>query len=481
MVKTSADQRKRALIYLRISNDPNGQTYGVQRQEQDCRKLADLLKLEVIDCYCDNDISAFSGKVRPDFQRLLHDIEAERGDVVICWHTDRLYRGLKDLTRLFEVGPNLLIKTVQGTDLDFRTSSGKMLAGILGSVQAQESEHHSERRLRACVQKAALGVWETSNRPFGYTLAGQPYEPEASAVRKAVADVLDGTSIQAVARQWNSAGLTTTKAGVVYKRGGKEYEASGKWSGPKVRRVLLSPRIAGLKVHQGKVVEKDVGGKRVRLTGNWTPLIELRDHDRIVAHLTDPTRVTTTSWERTWQGAGIYRCGVCDGPMKSNRSGRADRQRRNYVCRRRGCVARDAQHLDDHVANTVLEYLEGQNLVIADRRDDAVGQLQNERAGWVAKLDKLVDLLDVLDGPTARQRATEYKAEIAKCDRQLAAALSESPAAKMRACGQDLRVRWDEMDATLRGQVIDELVVVKVLPAKRGRGFDYASVDISWR
>jgi site-specific DNA recombinase len=147
MAKTPVHHRKRAAIYTRISKDRDGESLGVDRQEEACRKLADLLGLDVIEPpYSDNDISAFSGKTRPDFERLVEDITAGDVDVVLCQHTDRLYRTLADLVRIFDAGPTLLIKTIQGGDIDLSNSTGKMLATILGSVQVQESEHHSERR-----------------------------------------------------------------------------------------------------------------------------------------------------------------------------------------------------------------------------------------------------------------------------------------------------------------------------------------------
>jgi len=64
------------------------------------------------------------------------------------------------------------IKTVQGGDLDLSTSAGRMLTRILGSVARQESEHASERRKRAYVQKAQEGRWQTVNRAFGYPMTG---------------------------------------------------------------------------------------------------------------------------------------------------------------------------------------------------------------------------------------------------------------------------------------------------------------------
>ncbi len=484
MDTTPATQRKRAAVYTRISEDKTGEKAGVERQLEDCTKLAASLKWEVVDTFDDNDLSAYRAKRRPRFEDLLEAMKADQVDAVLCYHTDRLYRSMKDLERFIEIADtkHIMIKTVQSGELDLSTSAGRMVARILGSVARQESEHHAERRMRACVQKAALGRWETTNRPFGYTTAGKPLEPEAQAIRDAVRDVLEGTSIQAIARRWNEAGLTTTRAGATYKQGDKEYQAAGTWRSPRVRRVLLNPRYAGLKVHRGKVVEEVVDGKRQRVKGTWTPLIDVATHDRLVAQLTDPARITTTTYQRKFPGAGIYRCGKCGGPMKSHQSG-GPNQRQSYVCREKGCVLRNAEHLDDFVANAILERLGKANLVISQRRGDSVAQLQDERAAWMSKLDQLVELLDdgTLDGPKARDKAAGYKQEIAAIDRKLAAALRESPAGRLLASGEDLRERWERMDATLRSQVIDELVVVTVMPAKRGRGFDPDAIDVVWR
>jgi site-specific DNA recombinase len=303
---------------------------------------------------------------------------------------------------------------------------------------------------------------------------GQPHEPEATAIRTAIADVLEGKSIQQVTREWNAAGLTTTRAGATYHQHGEEYTVAGRWRPPRVRRVLVNPKYAGLKVHKGQVVDGVVG--------EWTPLIDVDTHQRLVSLLTDSERVATISWERRYPGAGIYRCGVCGGPMKSHQSG-GGRQRRSYVCRNQGCVARNAQHLDDHVDNVILERLRKAKLVVGKKRGEGVAALQDQRAGWAEKLDNLSALMGdgTLDGPKTRQRAAHYKAEIAAIDRKLAVTLRVSPAGRLLASGGDLRAQWEKMDATKRSQVIDELVTVTVLPAKRGRGFDPNAVRIEWK
>lgn len=77
---------------------------GVARQEQDCRELAERLGWPVAEVYRDNDdVSAFSGKRRPGYQRLLEDIEAGRRDAVLVYHADRLTRRPKELEEFVEV------------------------------------------------------------------------------------------------------------------------------------------------------------------------------------------------------------------------------------------------------------------------------------------------------------------------------------------------------------------------------------------
>lgn len=78
-------------------------------------------------------------------------------------------------------------------------------------------------------------------------------------------------------------------------------------------------------------------------------------------------------------------------------------------------------------------------------------------------------------------KAAQYRGEIASIDRRLAAATRVCPGARLLASGEDLRTRWEGMNATLRSQVIDELAVVMVLPARRGPGFDPAAIDVRWR
>jgi hypothetical protein len=58
---------RRAAIYCRISDDREGAGLGVARQEADCRERAERLGWVVAGLYVDNDLSAYSGRVRPEY------------------------------------------------------------------------------------------------------------------------------------------------------------------------------------------------------------------------------------------------------------------------------------------------------------------------------------------------------------------------------------------------------------------------------
>ena len=91
-----------AAVYTRISSDPDGTQLGVDRQEQDCRALAEELGWTVAEVYQDNDVSAFSTKPRPAYERMLADLREGHRDGVLCYHIDRLTRRNKDLDRFLE-------------------------------------------------------------------------------------------------------------------------------------------------------------------------------------------------------------------------------------------------------------------------------------------------------------------------------------------------------------------------------------------
>src|SRR5262245_48579300 len=88
---------QRAAIYCRISQDRAGAGLGVARQESDCREWAERHGWPLADIYIDDDISAYRGKNRPEYRRLLADIKSGKRDGLVVWHPDRLHRSPREL------------------------------------------------------------------------------------------------------------------------------------------------------------------------------------------------------------------------------------------------------------------------------------------------------------------------------------------------------------------------------------------------
>ena len=67
-----------AVIYCWISKDQHDDHLGVDRQQKQCRELADEEGLEVVSVLVDNDISASKGRRRPAFEELVEILSPGR-------------------------------------------------------------------------------------------------------------------------------------------------------------------------------------------------------------------------------------------------------------------------------------------------------------------------------------------------------------------------------------------------------------------
>ena len=145
----------RAGIYARISSDREGDNLAISRQVADCEALAQTRGWETAERYVDSDISAYSGKRRPEYQRLLEDIEAGSVDAVVVYHADRLHRHPRELEDFIDLCQRTKTKlaTVSG-DLDLSTHEGQLLARITGAV----ARSHSQLRL-ALTSMGAPSRW----------------------------------------------------------------------------------------------------------------------------------------------------------------------------------------------------------------------------------------------------------------------------------------------------------------------------------
>ena len=105
----------RAVVYVRISDDPEGTGRGVDRQEADCRAFAAARGWEVAVVFKENDTSAFKQRVitlpggervrrviRPEFRAMLKCLADGQAEVMIAYDLDRAVRDPRDLEDLID-------------------------------------------------------------------------------------------------------------------------------------------------------------------------------------------------------------------------------------------------------------------------------------------------------------------------------------------------------------------------------------------
>ncbi|MFI5931284.1 recombinase family protein [Actinoplanes sp. NPDC051494] len=463
----------RAAIYVRISRDRAGAGLGVQRQESDCRDLAATEGHEVVGLYADNDLSAYSGKPRPEYLRLLGDIRAGLVDVVIAWHTDRLHRSpveLEDYISACEVR-GLPTLTVKAGPLDLSTPSGRMVARQLGAVARYEVEHQIERAKRAKFQAATAGKWAGGQRPFGYEPDGVTIRAaEAEVVASVTEAILLGASLRAQAADLNRRGVTTSTGRT--------------WTPTELRRVLVRPRNAGLREHQKKIVGE----------AQW-PAIVAEEHWRAVSSiLTDPARRTSWATNRKWMLSGVARCGVCGAPVRGDVLHSSRRSTPSYTCRANKCVLRNAKEVDQFVAALVVERLS---------RPDAAGLLQTEsgpdlgalRAEGNALRQRLDDLAGLyaegsIDARQLREGTTRIQIRSQLIDETIAEAGRRSVLAGV-VDADDVAAAWEAIDdVDRRTSIVDALMAITIHRTKKGRPpgwrpgqsyFDSRTIEIAWK
>lgn len=258
---------KRTALYLRISKDDAQTGLAVERQREDCLKVIEAEKLELVETYIDNAVSAYSRSVkRPNFDRMTADYERGNFDVVVCWDMDRFSRQPAQLERWIELGEARGLRIITPTEVtDLGTDNGRMFARMKATIARAEVERKSARQRAQAIQAKANGTYKAR---VGFN--------DVPMIKRIFTAVLAGQKVYAVGAMLNAEGSTTI---------------TGKpWSGQAVRRIVMTPR------HRGATVsEKDYDDAQALVTGR----------ERVGAKVRGLY-------------SGVSRCGACGASMTAS-------------------------------------------------------------------------------------------------------------------------------------------------------------------
>lgn len=461
---------RRPAIYVRISDDREGEAKGVKRQLEDCRALVEQRGWPAAAEYNDNDVSAWKrGVVRPRYRQLLEDLEDGAIDAVVVYDLDRLYRQpleLEEFVRICDGAGVTELAAVTG-DIDLASGDGLLMARVKGAVAAKESDDKSRRIKRKAQELAQAGkVGGGGTRPFGFESDRKTIRTAEAAVVIELADrLLAGESARSLCFDLNERGITTS--------------TGGEWVPRVLTRMLKSARISGRREHRGEVVAD----------AEWPAIISAEQSDRLRAVLSDPTR-RKNERARRYLLAGMLLCGRCGGPLTSRPRGD---KRRRYICARQpgsdscGKLAVLSDDLEALIVETVLQRLEGPALSRALAAQDGHREDVHQQA-----VDDAAAQLEELAGLYAEQRvsASEWLAARAPIEERLhrakldlARSNGTSAVAEFVGQGSALRTSWDGLSLSRRRAILGAVLEhVTIGPAVRGRNrFDPERVSPLWR
>lgn len=374
---------RRAGIYARISDDPEGKGLGVTRQVKSCRELAERLRWEVVEVYVDNDVSATRSRSRPQYDLLLGDIEDGFIDAVLVWSLDRLHRRPLELEHFIALAERkgTALANVSG-NVDLGTTDGQLHARLMGAVAAAESRRISDRVKNKQRQLREAGRPATGGkRCFGWEADRMTLIPaEAAEIRGMVALLLSGHSFGAIARDLNDRNVQTVSQWTQEQKpiDQRDKDKARPWGLTSVRSLLALPRLYGKMTYKGEVIGDGV----------WQPILDERTWRQVQSAM----RVRSVGYSKaTARGkyllSGIATCGVCGAGLQFSRAGQTKTKQSNrYRCgaasrgltETSGHGQRNMQQLDKYVTDALFLVIDAQEY-LPEPAEDVTAEIDDLR------------------------------------------------------------------------------------------------------
>lgn len=447
---------QRAVVYARISQDRGGERVGVDRQLKDCLKHAkDKGYVLAHEPFVDNNVSAYSGKPRPEYKKMAQLVESDGVGVIVVWHIDRLYRSPRELEDLIDLieGKGMIVDPVTADSTINLSNSDGILVARIGVAVARKSSDDTRRRVKSAkTEGRENGRWSGGGRtPYGYDLVASGADPrtgaprdiqlvinetQAAIVREAARRVIDGEVVNRIAVDLNTRGVKTA--------GGL------RWRPAHVRRLLISPMHAGIVAHEGA----EMG------PGSWPAILTADEHRILVARLASKQATGERLGARKNVLSGLVRCKVCGSKVYGDGWGMYRCSARDGGC---GKISVSASRLEEYVHNATL--LHGEK--VARRAvDDSQGRgpEPDDEAilGQMAALEGEIDAIAASLG-----------------DGLLSLRLAESASARIGARLEELRVKLSTPRTSTQAPTKNEYVALTFALLDRWEKCELTAADVA--
>jgi DNA invertase Pin-like site-specific DNA recombinase len=474
----------RAVAYTRISDDRgtgDDEGLGVQRQADACTALADKEGYRLLEIFTDNSVSAWKGKDRPAWKRLLAYCMDETVDVVIAFRDDRLWRDVVEERQVSQMLAKYGVTKVQftsGRSYDLGDVDDQFMSGIGALFSQHESAVKSYRTRKALEQRAMQGRWLGGRKPYGYRrpteeeIAAGDCQPgglvvideEAEIVREIARRVLAGETSLSIAADLNDRGITCNNM---------------RWDHSRVRELMVNPIFAGLKSYNGEVVAK----------GRWEPILERATHEALAGIFKSRKRGRGRAPRRLL--TGVLVCDLCGTKLTGN----VRRGVPRYICKKTGngggCgrLSISSEPTDAEVRDRVLVALADSAALaqrLASSDDVDLVAVTEQLRTWESKLEQLADDYYLGELPRGTYTAMKQKLE------ELIGGARQTLADATIASERDLPVGdfkalsewWEAAGVGKRRALISavvERVVIRSWDPSVGRRWSPTRIEMVWR
>lgn len=423
-------------IYTRVSTTMQVDGYSLDAQKEKLKRYAEFQNMEIVNEYSDEGKSGKSVEGRPEFQRMLDNIENGTDEVqfVLVFKLSRFGRNAADvlnsLQRMQDFGVNLICVE---DGIDSSKDSGKLMISVLSAVAEIERENILVQTMEGRKQKAREGKWNGGFAPYGYELVNgelQIAEDEAEIIRL-IYDKFIHTNmgISAIAAWLNQHG---------YKKKKRQNNTLDAFASSFIKGVLDNPVYCG-KLAYGRRKNEKVSGTRneYRIVKQENYMLHDGIHEGIISEtdweLAHQKREKTgVKYEKTHSLdhehilSGILRCPLCGSGMygnvnrKKKKDGTLYKDYFYYACKHRRLVdghkcGYRKQWSEEKINNAVEEVI--RKLVknpkfeeailnkIGSRIDteeiekeiDGLEKQHRQLTGAKARLGQQMDSLDIMD------------------------------------------------------------------------------------
>lgn len=441
----------KAGLYIRVSTlEQAKEGYSIQAQTDKLTNYSKAKDYSIENTYIDPGYSG-SKMERPALQRMIHDIETNKIDVVIVYKLDRLSRSQKDTLYLIEdvfLKNNVDFVSMQES-FDTTSPFGRAMIGILSVFAQLERENIKERLTMGLRERAKSGKFIGTHEqfvPLGYryendSLLVNPYE--ALAVKEIFDLFQNGESL------FNIAKIISTKYTLRKKMN----------SDASVKYLLKNQTYKGLISYKGEWFD-----------GDHEKLIEDDQFNAIQDILDHREKFNLKPFKYISLLSGFCYCGKCGARYKINSRSwttktEGKKTKHIYECYSR---SKNKPHMvvDPNCKNTKFEMFDADDLVIKQIMDLDILALEKEAKSEQTSLSFEKEKTEITHLYKQKDRIIDMY-EVGSIDR--ASFISRL---------KKVNDRISEIELILASEEITEDVTDMIETIKSAQSFDWTSEDL---